>query len=158
MFWYTETPPLPDKGRNRHSGRSSGGIPKRLPTGVNSRTNSAIAPEVCSMETATPNNLEGGSDFVSGKLEFKVSRSGSGKLVITHKSTSNYAAGVDNLCLMIEQNIPDNITDAAADNNERVDVYTIEGYCIRKNVKASDATKNLRKGIYIIGEKKVVVD
>ncbi len=114
--------------------------------------------EVCSMETATPNNLEGGSGFVSGKLEFKVGRSGSGKLVITHKSTSNYAAGVDNLCLMIEQNIPDNITDAAADNNERVDVYTIEGYCIKKNVKASDATKNLRKGIYIIGEKKVVVD
>lgn len=114
--------------------------------------------EVCCNETATPNNLEGGSNFVSGKMEFKVGRSGSGKLVITHKNSANYAAGIDNMSLMIEQNIPDNIADIIENGNKTVDVYTIEGYCIRKGVKASEASKNLERGIYIIGGKKIAVE
>ena len=41
--------------------------------------------------------------------------------------------------------------------NEIVDVYTIDGVLLKRNVKASEATKNLSKGIYIVGKKKVLV-
>ena len=41
--------------------------------------------------------------------------------------------------------------------NEIVDVYTIDGVLIKRNVKAAEATKNLAKGIYIVGKKKVLV-
>ena len=42
-------------------------------------------------------------------------------------------------------------------NGERVNVYTIDGQLIKRNVKAADASKSLQKGIYIIGKKKVAV-
>ena len=38
-----------------------------------------------------------------------------------------------------------------------VDVYTIDGVLIKRNVKAAEATRNLAKGIYIVGKKKVLV-
>lgn len=41
--------------------------------------------------------------------------------------------------------------------NEIVDVYTIDGVLLKRNVKASEATRNLAKGIYIVGKKKVLV-
>ena len=41
--------------------------------------------------------------------------------------------------------------------NEIVDVYTIDGVLLKRNVKASEATDNLSKGIYIVGKKKVLV-
>ena len=41
--------------------------------------------------------------------------------------------------------------------NEIVDVYTIDGVLIKRNVKAAEATRNLGKGIYIVGKKKVLV-
>ena len=41
--------------------------------------------------------------------------------------------------------------------SEIVDVYTIDGVLIKRNVKAAEATRNLAKGIYIVGKKKVLV-
>ena len=41
--------------------------------------------------------------------------------------------------------------------NEIVDVYTIDGVLVKRNVKAAEATRNLTKGIYIVGKKKVLV-
>ena len=41
--------------------------------------------------------------------------------------------------------------------NEIVDVYTIDGVLIKRNIKAAEATRNLTKGIYIVGKKKVLV-
>lgn len=38
-----------------------------------------------------------------------------------------------------------------------VNVYSIDGILIKKNVKASEATKGLAKGIYIVGNKKVAI-
>lgn len=38
-----------------------------------------------------------------------------------------------------------------------VNVYSIDGVLVKKNVKATEATKGLAKGIYIIGDTKVVV-
>ena len=42
-------------------------------------------------------------------------------------------------------------------NNETVNVYNAQGQLLRKNVKASEATRNLPSGIYIVGNRKVVV-
>ena len=41
--------------------------------------------------------------------------------------------------------------------NTIVNVYNVQGQLIRENVKAGEATLNLPRGIYIVGEKKVVV-
>jgi hypothetical protein len=38
-----------------------------------------------------------------------------------------------------------------------VNVYSIDGKLLKKNVKAAEAGKNLNKGIYIIGKKKVAI-
>ncbi len=43
------------------------------------------------------------------------------------------------------------------DANEVVNVYTLDGVLIKRNVKMSEATKNLAKGIYIVGKKKILV-
>ena len=49
------------------------------------------------------------------------------------------------------------ISDVKEDANRLVDVYSITGNLIRKSVKASEATNGLVKGLYIVGNKKVVV-
>jgi hypothetical protein len=41
--------------------------------------------------------------------------------------------------------------------NSIVNVYNVQGQLIRKNVKAGEATKGLQRGIYIVGNRKVVV-
>lgn len=41
--------------------------------------------------------------------------------------------------------------------SERVNVYSVDGVLVKKNVKAYDAAKGLKKGIYIVGGKKVLV-
>ena len=40
---------------------------------------------------------------------------------------------------------------------ENINVYTIDGKLIKRNVKATDASKGLNKGIYIVGKKKIAV-
>ena len=45
------------------------------------------------------------------------------------------------------------LTDAAAE----VDVYTLSGVKVRAKVKASEATKGLPAGLYIVGGQKVLV-
>ena len=40
---------------------------------------------------------------------------------------------------------------------DKVNVYSIDGKLLKRNVKATDAQKGLKKGIYIIGKKKVSV-
>ena len=39
----------------------------------------------------------------------------------------------------------------------KVNVYTVDGVLVKKNVKAEKATQGLRKGVYIIGKQKVLV-
>ena len=43
------------------------------------------------------------------------------------------------------------------DQKEKVDVYSIDGVLIRRNVTRAGATDGLKKGIYIVGKKKVLV-
>lgn len=40
--------------------------------------------------------------------------------------------------------------------NAKVDVYTISGVCVRKNVPAASALDGLDRGVYIVGGQKVV--
>ncbi len=49
------------------------------------------------------------------------------------------------------------IKQVAGSNDALVNVYTIDGKLLKRNVKASEALKNLKKGIYIVGKKKVSV-
>ena len=41
--------------------------------------------------------------------------------------------------------------------SDKVDVYSVDGKLIKKNVKATEARKGLTKGLYIIGKEKVAV-
>ena len=43
------------------------------------------------------------------------------------------------------------------DQKEKVNVYSIDGVLIRRNVARTNATDGLKKGIYIVGKKKVLV-
>ncbi len=49
------------------------------------------------------------------------------------------------------------IKQIAGSNDALVNVYTIDGKLLKRNIKATDALKNLKKGIYIVGKKKVSV-
>ena len=46
---------------------------------------------------------------------------------------------------------------SATDASSKVNVYTLSGVCVKKNVSAAEATQGLAKGIYVVGNKKVVV-
>ena len=39
----------------------------------------------------------------------------------------------------------------------RVDVYSVQGTCLRRNVDARDAVNGLPRGIYVVGGKKYMV-
>ena len=54
----------------------------------------------------------------------------------------------------LETAIKDAIIDA---QTGKVNVYSVDGILIKKNVKVSEATEGLTKGIYIVGNKKVAV-
>ena len=43
------------------------------------------------------------------------------------------------------------------DQAEKVDVYSIDGVLLRRNVARANATNGLAKGIYIVGKQKVLV-
>ena len=45
----------------------------------------------------------------------------------------------------------------SAGDNASVDVYSVDGVLLKRNAKVAEATKNLPKGIYIVGKKKVLV-
>ena len=53
--------------------------------------------------------------------------------------------------------ILNSIKKAVSKLNTTVDVYTVDGALVKRNVKASDAKKGLKKGLYIIGKEKVLV-
>jgi len=44
-----------------------------------------------------------------------------------------------------------------AKSTENVNVYSIDGKLLKKGIKATEAQKNLNKGIYIIGKKKIAI-
>ena len=56
-----------------------------------------------------------------------------------------------------ESGILNSIKKAVSKLNTTVDVYTVDGALVKRNVKASDAKKGLKKGLYIIGKEKVLV-
>lgn len=58
----------------------------------------------------------------------------------------------------VKNEIANGIKSAMIDGErERVDVYTVDGVLLKKNVLRSDAASGLHKGIYIIGKNKVIL-
>lgn len=70
----------------------------------------------------------------------------------------NLEAVEGSITVKIDGDLDTAIKDAIADAQlGNVNVYSIDGVLIKKNVKASEATNGLAKGLYIIGNTKVVV-
>lgn len=71
---------------------------------------------------------------------------------------SNYEETGDYDAVIKTDGLTDKISSPkAAANRELVNVYTAEGVLVKKNTKASEATKSLPRGIYIVGNKKLLV-
>lgn len=80
------------------------------------------------------------------------------KIIVTVKG-NDYIVNKSNvhtytLCMGTD---PDAIGRVEADKKGLVDVYSLDGICLRRGVKASEATKGLRKGNYVINGEKVNV-
>ena len=56
-----------------------------------------------------------------------------------------------------DQYIPSGIAEISATSNGKVNVYTLAGQLLQKGVNRSEAVKSLPAGVYMIGNKKVIV-
>ena len=66
-------------------------------------------------------------------------------------------ANID-LTLSIPAGVLNGISNAVTENKaDNANVYSIDGVLVKKNAKASETTKGLSKGVYIVGGKKVLV-
>lgn len=70
---------------------------------------------------------------------------------------SDYEETGDYDAVIQTDGLTDRISSVRVPSDDRVNVYTAEGVPVKRNVKASEAAKNLPKGIYIIGNKKLLV-
>lgn len=61
------------------------------------------------------------------------------------------------LAITVEGGLINKINTAAVSGSEIVNVYTVDGVLVKKNVKAATATQGLSKGLYIVGTKKLIV-
>lgn len=68
---------------------------------------------------------------------------------------------IPNASVDLQLNLPEGVNGIAAATisgaKATVDVYTLDGVLLKKGVKASEAANGLKKGVYIIGKKKVLV-
>ena len=67
------------------------------------------------------------------------------------------AAGVNRMLINIDGEVTGIETVAGEVENAVVDVYSIDGRCLKSDVKVTEALEGLHKGIYIVGGKKVVI-
>ncbi len=68
------------------------------------------------------------------------------------------AEGTTDLVLTLEGGLINGIQTAqVAKATDKVNVYSVDGKLIKRNVKATEACKGLKKGVYIIGKHKVAV-
>ena len=72
------------------------------------------------------------------------------------KVVNNPEASVD-LVITTSETLNGCKTVMTSPTSEVVNVYTIDGVLVKKNVKALKAVEGLKKGIYIIGGKKKLV-
>ena len=56
-----------------------------------------------------------------------------------------------------DQYVPSGIAEVSATSNAKVNVYNVAGQLIQKGVSRSEAVKNLPVGVYVIGNKKVII-
>lgn len=77
------------------------------------------------------------------------------KIVNNPNASIDKVIPVDSKYSSIE--IPNAIASLVSPGRALVDVYTVDGVLVRKNVKAATATKGLKKGVYIVGKNKILV-
>ena len=66
------------------------------------------------------------------------------------------AAGVNQMLIDIDGNLTAIEDILGEDTDITVNVYTIDGVCVKSGVKSSEALDGLRKGIYIVNGRKVI--
>lgn len=74
-------------------------------------------------------------------------------LVFSESTIPTFA--VDNLYFFGTEALAVDTVDS--DNNGLVNVYNLQGICVKSNVAAADALNGLPKGLYIVGGKKMIV-
>ena len=77
---------------------------------------------------------------------FSSDGSGSGTIFVNEMFLSND-----------DQYVPTGIVEVSTTPNAKVNVYTLAGQLIQKGVSRNEATKSLPAGVYVIGNKKVIV-
>jgi hypothetical protein len=94
-------------------------------------------------EDYTPAALSSGDGVSAFLIE-----AGEHKIVINTLTDAVYAAGSD---------VKTGVADVEVSEDALVNVYNYSGVMIRKGVKASEATVDLPKGLYIVGNQKLIV-
>lgn len=64
---------------------------------------------------------------------------------------------VEKVYLTNSDDLTDEIEEIIYDADRKVDVYTVTGILLKRNVRQAEATEGLPNGIYIVGHKKVIV-
>lgn len=129
--------PLVDDYTNE--GKTVNGLIATMDYTVPGRAGYGIFVDSALDSTAVDTGINGQSGYINTGLI--ISEEGESDLTITIKD------GLLNDIKTVVVNEPD----------EKVDVYTIDGVLVKKNVVRSEATEGLTKGIYIVGKDKVLV-
>lgn len=113
------------------------------------------ASEVTAYPFTTTINLSGLPEGVTTDLWAKCEAlDANGNLIGTLAQYPGEAQGWTGLSITTLSTLVNTI---AGDNNALVNVYNFSGVCVRRGVKAAEATTNLPAGLYIIAGKKVLV-
>jgi hypothetical protein len=104
-------------------------------------------------------NKAGLGIFVSSKLTATVKGSTSiaGRQGYINPNLVTNEAGDADLIIQVGDVLNGVKAIVATKTAEKINVYTIDGKLLKRNVKATEALKGLNKGLYIVGKKKVAV-
>lgn len=122
-----------------YEGKTVNGLIATMDYTVPGRAGYGIFVDSALDSTAVDTGINGQGGYINTGLI--ISEEGESDLTITIKD------GLLNDIKTVVVNEPD----------EKVDVYTIDGVLVKKNVVRSEATEGLAKGIYIVGKDKVLV-
>lgn len=102
----------------------------------------------------TPVASEGATSWYGYNQEGKFVKAKTGTISPFRTALRVDGTGQSSYVLSLDGTIT-GIVSATGDVNARVDVYTLSGVCVRKNVPAATALDGLDRGIYIVGGQKV---
>ena len=108
-------------------------------------------------ELATPLQFDlSGSDDIYDSVNFSV-KLNPGKQTIRIKDANPYQPSGIRISALTLSDGGAGIAAFHAGNLDYVDVYSLQGVCLRRHVSIAEAQKDLPEGIYIIGNKKTII-